>query len=97
MAGEGGAIAGVSLGVVGPGVAATCVSTAAVLAAGTAVGRVTSVSQVTRQAGGAAGAAIAGAAIGLSMDSGWFVLAGLAGLIVILGGMLTRPPGRIPA
>lgn len=96
MAGKGGAIAGAALGLVGLGVAATCVSTAAVLAAGAAVGRVSSISQVARQAGGAAGAVIAGAAVGLSLDRGWFVLTGLAGLIVILGGMLARPPGRIP-
>jgi predicted MFS family arabinose efflux permease len=95
-----GAVAGAALGVVGLGVAASCVSTAAVLAAGPAVGRVTSVSQVSRQAGGAAGAAITGAAIGgvLSrgaLDSGWAVLAVAAILIVVLGRALTRPPGRM--
>lgn len=95
-----GAAAGAALGVVGLGVAATCVSTAAVLAAGPAIGRVTSISQVARQAGGAAGAAIAGAAIGgvLSpgaLDSGWAVLAVTACLIVILGMALTRSPARM--
>jgi MFS family permease len=95
-----GAVAGAALGVVGLGVAASCVSTAAVLAAGPAVGRVTSVSQVSRQAGGATGAAITGAAIGgvLSrgaLDSGWAVLAVAAILIVVLGRALTRPPGRM--
>lgn len=95
-----GAAAGVGLGVVGLAVAATCVSTAAALAAGPAVGRVTSLSQVARQAGGAAGAAIAGACIGGALstgalDAGWSVLAVTALVIAILGGMLARTPGRM--
>jgi hypothetical protein len=97
-----GAATGAALGVVGLGVAATCVSTAAVLAAGPAVGRVTSISQVARQAGGAAGAAIVGAAIGTvlspgALDSGWAVLAVTGCLIVILGGALARSPARMPS
>jgi len=97
-----GAAAGATLGVVGLGVAATCVSTAAVLAAGPAVGRVTSISQVARQAGGAAGAATAGAAIGSvlspgALDSGWAMLAVTGCLIVILGGALARSPARMPS
>jgi hypothetical protein len=81
-------------------VAATCVSTAAVLAAGAAVGRVTSVNQVARQAGGAAGAAIAGGVIGgtlsrAALQAGWLMLAVTACLIVLLGGLLARPAGRM--
>lgn len=95
-----GAVTGAALGVVGLGVAASCVSTTAVLAAGPAVGRVTSISQVARQAGGAAGAVIAGAAIGGvltpgALDSGWAVLAVTAVLIVVLGQALTRSPTRM--
>jgi predicted MFS family arabinose efflux permease len=97
MGGRTATVAGAALGLVGLGVAATCVSTAAVLAAGPAVGRVTAISQVARQAGGAAGAAVVGAAIDLALNDGWLVLACLAAAIAVLGGLLARPPGRIPA
>lgn len=81
--------------VLGLGAAATCVSTAAVVSAGADVGRVTSLNQVARQGGGAAGAALDGLCIGhnlstTSLAAGWSLVAVAAAVILLFAVPLGR-------